>query len=63
MRYSWAEQKDLLCSLIKKVSDGYGGDDREWLREYAKDVIKKYSTELQIAIECFESLVPRRVVV
>jgi hypothetical protein len=53
---SWKEKRDYLCKLIKKVSDEHGGDDIEWLREYAKDVIKKYSNDLDVAIVAFESL-------
>lgn len=53
---SWKEKRDYLCKLIKIVSDEHGGDDIEWLREYAKDVIKKYSNDLDVAIVAFESL-------
>lgn len=53
---SWREKRDYLCKLIKIVSDEHGGDDLDWLREYARDVIKKYSNDLDIAIVAFESL-------
>ena len=56
MLISWTEKRDRLCKLIKEVSDIYGGDDREWLRGYAQDVVKKYATELDVAIGCFERI-------
>lgn len=61
MRYSWQDQRRRLFTMIKKVSDLHGGDDVEWLREYAKDVIKIYSNDLQTAINCFEDLLPKRI--
>ncbi len=45
-----------LCQLIKAVSDYYGGDDVEWLREYAKDIVKTNCDDLGKAILCFESI-------
>lgn len=54
---SWRSRRDYLCRLIKKVSEENGGDDREWLKDYAKDVIKKYAEDLEVPIRCFESLV------
>jgi|GEM_PF-1545193 hypothetical protein len=59
MKQTWKGQRDYLCSLIKKLSDAYGGDDREWLRDYAREVVRKYATHLQDAIDCFESLIPK----
>ncbi len=57
MAKSWRAKRDYLCKLIKQVSDENGGDDVEWLREYARDMINKYADNLDVAIECFESLV------
>ncbi len=60
----WVARKNYLCSLIKKVSDAWGGDDVEWLRGYCLDVIKEYpGEEIERAICCFTDLlknVPRR---
>ncbi len=57
MTYSRKSQRDHLAKLIKNVSDQHGGDDKGFLEAYIQDVIKKYSTELYVAIECFESLI------
>ncbi len=54
---SWNGKRNYLVGLIKKVSDQNGGDDLEWLRDYAKEVINKYSSDLEVAIRCFESLI------
>lgn len=56
MKISWKERKNYLCKLIKKVSDEYGGDDSEWLREYAKEMINRYRDNLEVPIGCFERL-------
>ena len=56
MKISWKERKNHLCKLIKKVSDKYGGDDTEWLREYAKEMINRYRDKLEVPIDCFEKL-------
>lgn len=53
---SWKEKRNYLCQLIKQVSDENGGDNIEWLREYAKDIIKTYNNDIDKAIECFECL-------
>lgn len=53
----WIANKNVLCGLIKKVSDAYGGDDVEWLREYARDVVEAHKENLQSAIICFTELV------
>ena len=55
-RSLWIAKKNFLCSLIKKVSDAYGGDDDIWLREYAMDAVKTNKDDLGRAIICFESL-------
>ncbi len=41
----WIARKNHLCCLIKKVSDGQGSDDIEWLREYCKEVIAAHPDE------------------
>lgn len=60
MTESWRSKRDKLCKLIKTVSDQYGGDDRDWLREYARDVINLYTDDLDSAILCFDSLIARK---
>lgn len=52
----WIAKKQQLFHLVKRVSDAYGGDDVEWLREYAKDVVETNKDDLQKAIDCFEGL-------
>ncbi len=53
---SWKDKKEKLCFLIKEVSDFYGGDDIEFLREYCKAKIDEYKDNLDIIIDCFEDL-------
>ena len=55
-RALWIAQKNQLCHLIKQVSDGYGGDELGWLREYAKDTVEGFKDDLGKAISCFEYL-------
>jgi hypothetical protein len=43
---SWKDQKDELCNLIKQVSDAYGGDEKDWLRQYAKDILEIHKEDL-----------------
>lgn len=59
MNYAlWMAKKHQLCGLIKKVSDGHGGDDVEWLREYCRDVLAAHPDEkIDEAIVCFMELV------
>jgi hypothetical protein len=52
----WLAQKNEVCSLIKKISDYYGGDEIDWLREYAREVIEANSSEMQNALDCFRDL-------
>lgn len=63
MKISWKAKKNHLCKLIKEVSDMYGGDDIEWLREYAKEVIVQNAEDLDKAIDCFQSLMPQSKVI
>ena len=46
-RSIWIVQKNQICSLIKKISDHFGGDDIEWLREYCKDLIELNKNDLK----------------
>ena len=56
MNESWMDKRNYLARLIKKVSDEYGGDEPEWLKEYGLEIIESYSGNLDEAITCFESL-------
>lgn len=57
MERSWRWKRNQVYKFIKQVSDENGGDDIEWLRNYAKEVVKEYAEELETAIACFESLI------
>lgn len=56
-RALWIARRNELCSLIKQVSDAYGGDDPKWLKEYAKELIERESGYFSEAISCFTDLV------
>lgn len=47
-----------LWGLIKKVSANYGGDDIDWLKEYARDMLK--NNTLQAAVKCFREIASYR---
>jgi hypothetical protein len=54
----WIARKNYLCTLIKKVSDGHGGDDIEDLRQHCREVIASYDGEkIEEAIACYEKMV------
>ncbi len=38
---SWKHRRDEALLLLKKISDLYGGDDEDWLRDYAKEVARE----------------------
>lgn len=53
----WVARKHDLCNLIKKVSDGHGGEDIEELREYCHVILEAYPGErIEEAIICFTDL-------
>jgi hypothetical protein len=54
MNNCWKQKKNYLWKLIKKLSDEYGGDDLDELKDYARDMIKKYADNLEVCIVCFE---------
>jgi hypothetical protein len=56
MANSWREKRNHLERLIRKVSEMYGGDDSKFLEDYVKDVINEYGDNLDVAIDCFESI-------
>lgn len=54
----WIARKNYLCSLIKKVSDGHGGDDIEFLRLHCREVLESHPEEkIEEAIICYEEMV------
>lgn len=54
----WIARKNHLCCLIKKVSDGHGGDDVEWLRGYCREVLYAYPDEkIEDVINCYTEMV------
>lgn len=54
----WIARKNYLCCLIKKVSDGLGGDDINFLRQHCKDVIEAHPEEkIEEAINCYLEMV------
>lgn len=52
----WIAKKNELCAEIKMLSDMFGGDDIDWLREYCKDVISSHKSDLDTAIKCFKEI-------
>lgn len=56
MIQSWIDQRNELCDLIKKISDGYGGDDKDWLMSYVRDIIEKNKNDLEVPLMCFREL-------
>jgi hypothetical protein len=56
MGKSWMTKRKELQELIRKVSDKYGGDDVEFLKEYTQDVLNDCAADYDRAIRCFESL-------
>jgi hypothetical protein len=53
---SWNDKKNRICSLIKLISENYGGDEKEFIDEYCREIIQKYSNDLDKALDCFEDL-------
>jgi hypothetical protein len=54
----WIARKNYLCTLIKKVSDGHGGDDIEFLRQHCREVIETHPDEnIEEAISCYTDMV------
>ena len=54
----WIARKNYLCELIKKVSDGHGGDDIDFLRQHCRKVIDSHPDEkIEEAIACYQTLV------
>ena len=53
----WIARKNHLCNLVRKVSEGYGGDDIEFLRQCCSELIAIYHDEsIEEAIDCYEEI-------
>ena len=51
----WIARKNYLLTLIKRLSDGHGGDDAQWLAEHSKSVIELHPDErIEEAIACYQ---------
>ena len=54
----WIARKNYLCCLIKKVSDGFGGDDIDFLRFHCEEVIDAFpGEEIEKALVCYLEMV------
>ncbi len=54
-------KRNELWALIKRVSQHHGGDDPEWLKEYAREMLQNHS--LDDALACFRDLATQCVAV
>lgn len=53
----WIARKNYLWALIKQVSDAYGGDDPEFLKQHWKEVIDMHpDEEIEKAISCYQEM-------
>lgn len=53
----WIARKIYLFSLIKKVSDSYGGDDKDFLDRHSLQVLDTHPEEqIELAIRCYEGV-------
>lgn len=55
-RAIWLIKKNQICILIKKISDYYGKDDIEWLREYTRDIIEQNKKDIQKLLDALWNL-------
>lgn len=54
----WIARKNHLFCIIKKLSDGSGGDDLEFIKRHSMEVLELYPGELiEEAIACYEELI------
>jgi hypothetical protein len=53
MMQTWKEKRNRIYILVKKISNAYGGDDVEWLREYCREVVETNKHDLDKALNCF----------
>ena len=55
---NWNDKRNKLAKLIKNCSDTYGGDDKDWLKTYAIEIVKTWKDNLDEPISAFESVMP-----
>ncbi|HHT9109559.1 MAG TPA: hypothetical protein ACFYDZ_00200 [Candidatus Brocadiaceae bacterium] len=56
----WIVRKNYLETLVKKVSESHGGDDKWFLDAHIKEVLDSYSDEkIEEPIACYEQMVAR----
>lgn len=54
----WIARKNYLFTLIKKVSDGHGGDEPEFLKQLFTELLETYPDErIEEAIVCYQEMV------
>lgn len=54
----WIARKNYLCTLIKRVSNEYGGDEVEFLKQVCTETIELHQGEkIEETIACYEYLV------
>ena len=54
----WIARKNYLFTLIKKVSDGHGGDEPEFLKQHFQEVLEMNPDEkIEEAIACYQEMV------
>jgi hypothetical protein len=53
----WIARKNYLCVLIKQVSDNFGGDDIEFLRQHCREVLEAHpGDKIEEAINCYQEM-------
>ncbi len=53
----WIARKNYLCTLVRKTSGLFGGDDIDFLREHCRELIDVYFDErIEDAIRCYERI-------
>ena len=54
----WIARKNHLICIVKKLSDGHGGDEKEWLNGHCIAVLEMYpGDDIEIAIKCYEECI------
>lgn len=59
---TWIDLKNYLCHLVIQIHLIYGGDneeetEKEFLREYCREIIQAYKIDLFVPITVFEGLI------
>lgn len=51
----WIARKNYLFTLVKKLSDLFGGDDEDFLASHCKELAELHESEnIEEAISCYE---------